>query len=99
LHGAKFRLGCHAGRAYQGFINAHRNGGHGVPFMNTTIVVWHPRTRAIALACFSILYLDIDFHPRLTAIVVTNGAGKTSALDAVVVVVVVCWAGHLCGGF
>jgi predicted ATPase len=58
--------------------------------MNTTIVVWHPRTRAIALACFSILYLDIDFHPRLTAIVVTNGAGKTSALDAVVVVVALC---------
>jgi predicted ATP-binding protein involved in virulence len=29
--------------------------------------------------------LDIDFHPRLTAIVAANGAGKTSVLDAVAV--------------
>jgi len=33
--------------------------------------------------CFSAL--DIDFHPRLTAIVAANGAGKTSVLDAVAV--------------
>jgi predicted ATP-binding protein involved in virulence len=33
--------------------------------------------------CFSVL--DIDFHPRLTAIVAANGAGKTSVLDAVAV--------------
>lgn len=33
--------------------------------------------------CFSAL--DIDFHPKLTAIVAANGAGKTSVLDAVAV--------------
>ena len=29
--------------------------------------------------------LDIDFHPRLTVLVATNGAGKTSILDAIAV--------------
>lgn len=33
--------------------------------------------------CFEAL--DIDFHPRLTVLVASNGAGKTSVLDAVAV--------------
>jgi len=50
-----------------------------MPFPNLNI----ERLQLQDYRCFD--SIDIDFHPRLTVLIASNGAGKTSILDAIAV--------------